>query len=187
MDRRSRIAQLEAQVEILTQKLHAAEEENHSLLTDPLTLLPGRAAFEIHMDRFEAAMRRGNTSFAYLVLDLDGLKEINDTEGHLAGDELLSSMGHSIREHLRPSDYAFRVGGDEFVVILECEINDEMIFAAHSFLSRLRNLRDVGFCPAFSAGCAHVPVDFDSEERSWKDIYEIADAAMYMNKYPIED
>lgn len=62
--------------------------------------------------------RRYGRQNALLMLDIDHFKQINDTHGHLAGDEVLRSLGSRIRDHIRPSDHAARYGGEEFAIIL---------------------------------------------------------------------
>ena len=86
---------------------------------DSLTELPNRALL---MDRLENAIRRHRRSrgtFAVLFIDLDGFKEINDRFGHRAGDAVLRACATRLRQALRDSDTAARIGGDEFTVILE--------------------------------------------------------------------
>jgi diguanylate cyclase (GGDEF)-like protein/PAS domain S-box-containing protein len=86
---------------------------------DSLTRLPNRALL---MDRLESAIRRHRRSrkkFALLFIDLDGFKEINDRFGHAVGDAVLRDCATRLRRAMRDSDTAARIGGDEFVVILE--------------------------------------------------------------------
>jgi diguanylate cyclase (GGDEF)-like protein len=87
--------------------------------TDDLTGLPNRRALADAMDR---ALAPGDTApVALLVIDLNGFKELNDTLGHEAGDDVLRAVGLRLREALRPDDMLVRLGGDEFAVLLvEC-------------------------------------------------------------------
>jgi diguanylate cyclase (GGDEF)-like protein len=99
----------------------AAEEQLlHDALHDALTGLPNRALF---MDRLAHAMaiahRRADYLFAVLFMDLDRFKVINDSLGHLVGDQILIAFGRRLSETLRPGDTVARLGGDEFVVLLE--------------------------------------------------------------------
>ncbi len=92
----------------------------HDALHDPLTGLPNRALF---LDRLKQAFaqrsRRRGQNCGVLFLDLDHFKEINDTQGHAAGDELLIAVAERLRAALRPQDTAARLGGDEFAILVE--------------------------------------------------------------------
>jgi diguanylate cyclase (GGDEF)-like protein/PAS domain S-box-containing protein len=92
----------------------------HDALHDALTSLPNRALF---LDRlklsFTRRARRHDQICGVLFLDLDRFKEINDTLGHAAGDELLIAVAERLRAVLRPQDTASRLGGDEFAILLE--------------------------------------------------------------------
>jgi diguanylate cyclase (GGDEF)-like protein len=92
----------------------------HDALHDPLTGLPNRALF---LDRLKQAFaqrsRRRGQNCGVLFLDLDRFKEINDTLGHAAGDELLVAVAERLRAALRPQDTAARLGGDEFAILVE--------------------------------------------------------------------
>lgn len=96
-------------------------------LHDPLTSMPNRTLLE---DRIEQALirsERNQTGAAVLFLDLDDFKSINDTYGHLVGDQMLIAVGQRFQQHLRASDTAARLGGDEFVVLLEVNQNSDAV------------------------------------------------------------
>jgi diguanylate cyclase (GGDEF)-like protein len=86
--------------------------------TDSLTGLANRLAFEDAYTREAARSARHGTGFALLLADLDRLKEINDRYGHAAGDEAICEVASVLRRTLRASDFAARIGGDEFAVLL---------------------------------------------------------------------
>jgi diguanylate cyclase (GGDEF)-like protein/PAS domain S-box-containing protein len=85
---------------------------------DALTGLFSRRRFQEELDREVSRARRHGRPGALLLLDLDGFKQVNDTLGHAAGDELLTRIGEALRSILRDSDVLARIGGDEFALIL---------------------------------------------------------------------
>jgi diguanylate cyclase (GGDEF)-like protein len=86
---------------------------------DPLTDLPNRSLFADRLQHALARLRRRHGSVAALLLDLDGFKDVNDTLGHEAGDQLLVAVGERLRACVRPADTVARLGGDEFTILLE--------------------------------------------------------------------
>ncbi len=95
----------------------AADRLENSALTDPLTLLPNRRNFEAKLEaEFARAMRYG-TPVSVIVLDMDGLKAVNDRFGHQAGDQALKLIAASIVSSCRTTDLPARLGGDEFGVL----------------------------------------------------------------------
>lgn len=91
---------------------------DHSL-TDPLTELPNRRMLALRLAEAQEQACRNQTLMALAVLDLDGFKTINDRFGHSAGDQFLRLTANAIRGVIREKDLAARMGGDEFVIILE--------------------------------------------------------------------
>ena len=89
---------------------------SHQAFHDPLTDLANRALL---LDRVGHAFKRQRSPFALLFLDLDNFKNVNDSFGHAAGDELLKGVAARLRTCLRPTDTAARLGGDEFALLLE--------------------------------------------------------------------
>ncbi len=88
-------------------------------LHDPLTGLPNRSLLNEHLGRNLRRAHREGHQFALMFIDLDGFKQINDQHGHDAGDDLLSVLAGRMTEQLRGTDTCSRIGGDEFVVMLE--------------------------------------------------------------------
>jgi diguanylate cyclase (GGDEF)-like protein/PAS domain S-box-containing protein len=109
---------------VVNRDVTAQRQEEHRAMHDPLTQLPNRRMLDRSLfDAFARACRTGKTIGA-LFVDLDGFKPINDTYGHAAGDEVLCAVAQRLHHVLRSRDTAGRLGGDEFLVILE-EAGDE--------------------------------------------------------------
>ncbi|MDR6915944.1 diguanylate cyclase [Pseudomonas sp. 3296] len=103
---------------LLVERLQAANAELTKLaLTDPLTGLSNRRAILNDAARLFALAQREDKYILMGVIDLDGFKFINDTHGHLAGDQLLRGVAAQLQQVLRTSDIIGRTGGDEFIVI----------------------------------------------------------------------
>ena len=102
----------------ITERKTAEEEVAFLAYHDPLTGLPNRAMFEELVEVALARAQRRGSSVAVLYLDLDGFKQVNDTMGHAAGDEVLQQVGRRLQQVLRGADSVARHGGDEFLVLL---------------------------------------------------------------------
>lgn len=103
----------------ITQRKRMEEELRHRAYHDPLTDLPNRLLL---MDRLSRALDRAQRSgkgVSVLFLDLDNFKHVNDTSGHELGDRVLVEVAHRLRVTLRDSDILGRIGGDEFVAVLD--------------------------------------------------------------------
>jgi diguanylate cyclase (GGDEF)-like protein len=96
-----------------------AEQLAHRALHDPLTGLPNRTLVLDRLEQALAGLARSPGSVGVLFIDLDRFKEVNDTLGHDAGDQLLVETAERIRDVLRPTDTLARFGGDEFVILCE--------------------------------------------------------------------
>ena len=102
------------------QRLENEKKELYSMArTDMLSGLANRNALEEYVERLIFNSSREGKEFAFLFLDLDNFKDINDSLGHNVGDELLKKISSIISEALRSNDFVARVGGDEFVIIVE--------------------------------------------------------------------
>ena len=116
----------------ITDRKVAEQRLLHDAFHDTLTGLPNRALF---MDRLgvavERAKRREDYIFAVLFMDLDRFKDVNDSLGHMIGDQMLIATANLLKSDLRPTDTVARLGGDEFVVLLEeiSTINDATLVA----------------------------------------------------------
>src|SRR2546423_1918407 len=124
-----------------TTALYAAEQfEQMRFLADhdPLTNLLNRRSFVQHLDTEVARSRRYTRPLALVVFDMDELKTVNDTMGHAAGDAALKRVADALRATIRSGDNAFRIGGDEFAVILPEANEGEALAAAERIAAELR-------------------------------------------------
>lgn len=92
---------------------------------DPLTKLSNRRYFSMQSKKIKSYSKRNNVSLSLIVLDIDKFKNINDSYGHLVGDEVIIHIARALEKNLRDSDIISRFGGEEFVVLLQdCNIED---------------------------------------------------------------
>jgi diguanylate cyclase (GGDEF)-like protein len=131
---------------------------------------------------------RFNYEFTVLFIDLDHFKQVNDTHGHLVGSKLLAEIGYLIKAQLRLIDYAFRYGGDEFVILLPQTDKDAAIVVARRMRDTLRSsffCRDEGLNlnVRASIGLATYPHDAKTPQ----DMIRQADEMMYMVKNSTRD
>ncbi len=167
----------------ITDRKRAEERLLHDALHDELTGLPNRALF---MDRLWQAMERARRDLerltAVLFLDVDQFKIVNDSLGHLVGDELLIQIARALSSVLRPMDTIARIGGDEFAILVEGgrDVDDAVAVASriHERLAAPINLGGHEVFITASIGIAvHTP-DYDKPE----DLLRDADTAMYRAK-----
>jgi len=152
--------------------------ENKRLLeavrTDPLTGLGNQGGLQVDLAR--SCRNAAEESATLLLLDLNGFKRFNDTFGHLAGDEMLARLGSQLSEAISGDGYAYRVGGDEFAVLVECapQRTDEVTKAAAEALTATGEDFEVGA----AWGGAAIPSEANTPETA----LQLADARMYAQK-----
>jgi len=150
--------------------------------TDPLTSLFNRAQLFVTLEQEVSRTRRSERGFCVLMIDLDGLKMINDTTGHLRGDEVLRSIGSVIRSSIRTVDSAYRYGGDEFVVLLP----ETDIVGAFVVAEKIRaGAEEVGMSMSGPEPVTSVSIGLVSHPEdglSAEELLTAADRAMYQAK-----
>ena len=160
---------------------HAADHE-HQALHDPLTGLPNRELFRRVAEESLARGRTGDRG-ALVLVDLDHFKEVNDTLGHHAGDELLKIVGQRLSESLRTDDTVARLGGDEFGIVLphgaDRDATVALLSRVREELSREITLDGAALSVEASFGVCFYPDDADTVEG----LLQHADAAMYRGKH----
>ena len=138
-------------------------------LTDPLTGLGNRRAFDRALERETARAARHGRPMTLVMIDLDGLKRVNDTLGHAAGDTALLDLAAALRTVLRTEDSAYRLGGDEFAVVLA----DAVVLDVGALEERIR----AAGAPPITLGIASTPPD-DPQA-----LAQLADARLYQRRY----
>jgi len=162
---------LTEQAESAFRRIRLFEEVRSLSLTDELTGLANRRHMRLVLEPAFAAAQRG-TPLAVLLVDLDNFKQVNDREGHLAGDRVLRRIAQCLARQRRGSDLVVRFGGDEFLVIFPGGNRD----SAEAFARRLRTHLD----PAvrFSSGLA----EYGQHMTAMEDLIQAADVELYRVK-----
>jgi diguanylate cyclase (GGDEF)-like protein len=159
----------------------AYERARSESLRDPLTGLGNHRAFQEEMERQWANATRYQLPLALALIDLDDFKQINDTRGHAVGDRLLRQAATAIATYLRRSDRAFRVGGDEFAIIMPGTETEGANVVVRRLLAACLDgegeARD-RLAVSFSAGISAIP----GLARDRDSLYSQADAAIFWGK-----
>ncbi|WP_220803162.1 bifunctional diguanylate cyclase/phosphodiesterase [Pseudomonas sp. NCCP-436] len=175
-------ARLQARTELLNSSLARANAELTQLaLHDGLTKLPNRLLLEDRIAQGILKVQRHGGHLALLYMDLDGFKPINDAFGHHVGDRLLVAVAQRLRSHLRAQDSLARIGGDEFVLLVELRQRDDAAKIASHVLGLLTQAFEVDghrLRVSASVGIALYPGDAEDQ----KTLLINADAAMYHAK-----
>jgi two-component system, cell cycle response regulator len=154
---------------------HSMLENRRKALTDGLTGLGNRRLLMADLERAVARATREEPCICVL-LDLDGFKAYNDAFGHPAGDKLLHRLGQRLSEVVASGGSAYRLGGDEFCLLVRCESErtDHLVADARAALSEAGE----GFEVTSSAGVVSIPVDATAPS----DVLQVADRRMYADK-----
>lgn len=149
-------------------------------IVDPLTKVYNRSAGTQYIVKALAEMNPGETS-AFMLLDLDHFKRLNDTLGHMRGDDALRNVAEILMNHFRKYDIVCRLGGDEFVVFIQripIEVLDRVLTSLLKKMELDYERGDVKVSITISAGVALVP----EHGNTFEELYEKADQALYQVK-----
>jgi diguanylate cyclase (GGDEF)-like protein/PAS domain S-box-containing protein len=177
------VVQLQTASRDVTETMRMRKQLQHDAFHDSLTGLPNRKLLQ---DRLEVALHRTcrhrHYHFAVLFLDVDRFKVVNDSLGHLIGDELLIEIASRLRTVVRPTDLAARLGGDEFIVLLE-DVADlaEVITLTEYILTALRRPLQLSSQEVFATVSVGIVMGDNTYQES-SELLRDADIAMYRAK-----
>ena len=150
--------------------------------TDDLTGLLNMRAFNLVLEKEIARISRHAQPFTVIMVDVDGLKDINDQHGHTAGSRLIKTIAHSIQDCVRTSDVLARYGGDEFVILMSHTSTEHARTAAERIRTAINNtsfdIKGVRIASTVSVGIASFPECVKDAE----DVLDKADIALYKSK-----
>ena len=157
------------------------EELERAAGHDALTGLPNRRTFESELRRRVAVSKRRDLGFTLAMVDLDHFKDVNDSFGHPEGDAVLRRAGEAIRHVLRGSDRIYRLGGEEFAVLLETTDPDGVADLLDRARQAVRSLAiEPGGGRSLSASIGWAVFPGDADDRA--ELIRVADAALYRAK-----
>ena len=175
-------ARLEARTAVLADSLSLANQElTHLALHDTLTGLPNRTLLADRIQQSMQAVKEQGGCFALMFIDLDGFKPVNDAFGHHMGDQLLREVGLRLREDLRSQDTLARIGGDEFVLLVQLSQPDDALRLAErqvGLINRAFKVAEHELKISASVGIAMFPGNGGNPQ----ELLMNADAAMYHAK-----
>ena len=175
-------ARLEARTAVLADSLTLANQElTHLALHDMLTGLPNRTLLADRIQQAIQAVKEQGGCFALMFIDLDGFKPVNDAFGHHLGDQLLHEVGLRLREDLRSQDTLARIGGDEFVLLVQLTQPDDALGLAErqvGLINRAFKVAEHELKISASIGIAMFPGNGGNPQ----ELLMNADAAMYHAK-----
>jgi len=178
-ERRDRLRESVAQAAPILANQRNLTRAETAARSDSLTGLANRRAADETLKLLIAQAARNCTPLAVLPLDLDGLKQINDRHGHQSGDHALALLGRIISSTIRASDFAARIGGDEFVIMLPDTTRDGAIDVAEKLRSEIQHCQVPGIgAISASLGVAVLPDDAADAD----DLLRKADRALYAAK-----
>ena len=149
---------------------------------DALTLLYNRQRYDQDLPRFIAQAERDGSRLALLLFDLDNFKPINDLHGHAAGDTVLKKVAETLTLQLRRNEVLYRIGGDEFALLLVNASNDEIALLAERIVQTVHALTFDFNGTIATVGCSLGVARFPHDAITLQVLLQLADRAMYEAK-----
>jgi diguanylate cyclase (GGDEF)-like protein/PAS domain S-box-containing protein len=171
-----------AQIQDITEAHHLSDELSYQASHDALTDLVNRREFERRLERVLINVEEEESEHALLFIDLDQFKVINDTCGHISGDELLHQLANLMEDKIRQRDTLARLGGDEFGVLMEHCNMDQAMRVANVIREAVENYRFVWGDNTFGVGASIGLTPINITSGNITEILKQADAACYAAK-----
>lgn len=168
-------------VSSLEQKLDDIEQKT---LSDELTTVGNRRGYELKINEYQQQWAATKQPLTIMVIDIDHFKTINDTFGHTIGDQVLKSLGKTMKKSIRSSDYIARYGGEEFVIVLP---DTELDFAAQLAKKLKETVNSLKFelrkkNKVLKTTCSFGIASFSDQLTTGADVFAAADKALYHAK-----
>lgn len=168
--------------EELNKRDHEVTELSHLASHDALTELINRREFEIRVNRLISTKQHDKSEHAMCFLDLDRFKVINDSCGHIAGDELLRQIGRLLKNTIRKRDTLARLGGDEFAVLMEHCTFEQAHLVAEALLKTIQDYKFFWEGEKFRIGASIGLVAITESTNNFTKLLKQADEACYLAK-----
>lgn len=173
-------AQLGRAIRFAIERHQSRTELQRLAMIDDLTKLYNRRAFNALSEQQMRLADREKKTLLFLLIDMDGLKGINDTHGHNAGDKALQKTARALRHTLRSSDIVARIGGDEFAILaIRAENGGEAIIARIESFVEKTNKEGNPFTLSLSIGLASYS---PGDKKTIEDLIQVADKTLYRVK-----
>jgi diguanylate cyclase (GGDEF)-like protein/PAS domain S-box-containing protein len=166
----------------VTQARHIAQQLSWQASYDALTGLANRREFESHLEQALDAAKTQNQQHSLCFLDLDRFKSINNTYGHIAGDELLRQVSILLQQNVRKTDRIARLGGDEFGILLyRCPLSQAQ-YLAQTLCTKIQEFGFIWQDSVFSIGVSIGLVEINAKSFNLTEVWKAADSACYAAK-----
>ena len=149
---------------------------------DSLTLLYNRQRYDRDLERVVAQAERDGSRIALLIFDLDDFKPINDLYGHTAGDSVLKQVAQTLSAQLRRNEVLYRIGGDEFALVLVNASDEEVTILAERIVKSVHSLTFKFNGATAKVGCSLGIARYPYDAKTLQTLMQLADHAMYVAK-----